>query len=50
MISFSFENIRSAKPVETEMTHPTPLQPVHDSGTLQESVPGSNYCSMLSVI
>lgn len=50
MISFSFENVCSAKPVETEMTHPIPLQPAHDSGTLQESLPGSDYCSMLSVI
>lgn len=50
MISFSFENTRSAKPVETEMNHPTPLQPVQNSGTLQESVPGSDYCSMLSII
>lgn len=50
MIIFSFENICSAKPVETEMTHPIPLQLVQDSGTLQESVPGSDYCSMLSVI
>lgn len=25
MISFRFENVCSAKPVETEMTHPIPL-------------------------